>query len=66
MLHSMLPLLLTQPTLAGGGGAGSSWQDGMLFWIPLLLLILIYSIPKVYSLLKAKFKKHVAEEPKQQ
>ncbi|HLG35759.1 MAG TPA: hypothetical protein VI757_12830 [Bacteroidia bacterium] len=58
--------LLSEKTFAGGGGSGSSWQDGLLFWIPLVILILLWSTPKVYSFLKTKFKKQVAEEEEQE
>jgi hypothetical protein len=62
----MQSFILIQPTLAGGGGAGSSWQDSLLLWIPLFLLLLLWGIPKVYSILKTKLKKQIPEEPKQE
>ena len=58
--------IASETTLAGGGGAGSSWQDQWLFWIPLFILIYIWLAPKVYSFLKTKFKKQIPEEPKQE
>lgn len=54
--------LLSQTLFAGGGGSGSSSQDSLLLWIPLSILLLIWGVPKLYSFLKTKFKKHIPEE----
>ena len=58
-------ILLSQSKPASAGGVGSSWQDQLIFWVPLFLLLYLWLVPKIYSAMEKKFKKHIPENNNQ-
>ena len=47
-------LLISDNPILFAGGAGSSSKDKYLFYIPVILLVLLWAIPKMYKSFKTR------------